>query len=82
MPMAITKSATSLELSRKTGPRIFVEKYMTNISHVTIDPYLARFRRLVGQIVRLQPHTLVVSRITLCKEILTRFPNHIILGFE
>jgi len=80
--MAMTKSATSFELSRKTGPRILVEKYMTNISHVTIDPYLARSRRLVERIVRLQRRRLGVSRITLYEMILTSLPNHIILGLE
>jgi hypothetical protein len=82
MPIAMTKRATSLELSRKTGPRILVEKYMTDISNITIDPYLARFRRLVGQIVRLQRRKLGVSRITLYEGILTSLPNHIILGLE
>jgi hypothetical protein len=80
--MAMTKSATILELSRKTGPRIFVEKYMTDVSNVTVKSYLARFRRLVGQTVPLQPHRLIISRVKLHIRALTSFPNNIILGLE
>jgi hypothetical protein len=80
--MAITKRATSLELSRKTGPRIFVEKYITGISDITEGSYLARFRRLVGQTVQLQPHILMFSIVERCMKVLTSFPDNIIFGLE
>ena len=80
--MAMTKRATSLELSRKTGPRILVEKYMTEISDVRISPHLARSRRLVGQTVRLQPRRLMISSVKLRMMMLTSLPDNLILGLE
>lgn len=80
--MAMTNSATNLELSWKTGPRIFVEKYMTSISDVMVDSHLARFRKLVGQTGRLSPHKLMVSRVTPSTKILTSLPYDSILSLE
>ena len=82
IPMAMTNSATSLELSWKTGPRILVEKYMTSISEVMVDSHLVRFRKLAGQTVRLQPHKLTVSSVKSSTKILTSFPNDSILSLE
>jgi len=82
MPMAMTNSATNLELSWKTGPRIFVEKYITRISDVMVNSHLARSRKLVGQTVRLQPHRLMISSVKPSTKILTSLPNDSILSLE